>query len=330
MSSLQELIRKTDADIIDINMGCPVRKVLKAESGCLLLTNPDKVYQMVSEVVKNVSKPVSVKIRAGWDHNNINCIETSQAIEKAGASLIAIHGRTKSDLYSGKVNLDYIKMVKDNVKIPVIGNGDIRSIEDAVKMFEYTNVDFIMVGRGSFGNPWVIRDLVDYFDGKIVKPKPTEIEKIEMCEKHFFKLLEIKPEKLAVLEMRSLASWYVKGISNNKDFKQKLINITRKEEILCTLWKSYEPIRSVLTSNNLNALDKDIAILFNELVRHCEDKIYNLDAEKVSNISNEEREKCLDRIYDMFLLGMLHNNYIGFKNEIKELYKGEKQNETKP
>ena len=226
---------QTAADIIDINMGCPVRKVLKAEAGSYLLQDPNKIEEIVRKIVQAVNKPVSVKIRAGWDHQSINCVEIAKRVEKAGASLITIHGRTKSDIYSGKVNLDYIKSVKDSVSIPVIGNGDIRSIEDGIKMFEYTNVDMIMVGRGSLGNPWLIRDLVDYFSGKPVQPAPSALEKIEMCEKHFKYLLEEKVEKLAVLEMRSLAAWYVKGIKNSKEFKQKLISITRKEELFAIL-----------------------------------------------------------------------------------------------
>lgn len=227
--------KQTDADIIDINMGCPVRKVLKANAGSSLLRDPKFVGEIVANVVKNVSKPVSVKIRAGWDHSSINAVEVAKEIEAAGASLIAVHGRTKSDLYTGHANLDYIKLVKDNVNIPVIGNGDIKSIEDAVRMFNYTNVDMVMVGRGSFGNPWLLRDLVDYFNGDALKPKPTDLERIEMCEKHFNYLLDEKHEKIAVLEMRSLASWYLKGINNIKQAKQKLINITRKEEVFSLL-----------------------------------------------------------------------------------------------
>ena len=223
--------KETDADIIDINMGCPVRKVLKANAGSYLIRDKELVYQMVRGVVENVSKPVSVKIRAGWDHSNINAVEIAQEIERAGASLIAIHGRTRSDIYTGKVNLDYIKMVKDSVSIPVIGNGDIRSITDAIRMFTYTGVDMIMVGRGSFGNPWLIRDLVDYFAGNPQKRGPTNLEKIEMCEKHFNYLLEDKHEKIAVLEMRSLAGWYFKGIENVKQYRHKLINMTKKEDI---------------------------------------------------------------------------------------------------
>lgn len=234
--------RATEADIIDINMGCPVRKVLKADAGAHLLKDPKYIKEIVSEIVNNVSKPVSVKIRAGTDYDNINVVEVSKNIESAGASLIAIHGRTKSDLYTGKVNLDYIKAVKDSVRIPVIGNGDIKSIADAINMIEYTNVDLLMVGRGSLGNPWLIRDLVDYFNGEELKPNPSFFEKIDMCKKHFGYLLEEKKEKIAVLEMRQLAGWYLKGIDKIKQYKQKLINITRKEDLYNLLEEVKEDI----------------------------------------------------------------------------------------
>lgn len=225
------LDERCDCDIIDINMGCPVKKVLKSDAGSYLLLDEDKVYNMVKAVVNSTSKPVSVKIRAGWDHSSINCVDVAKAIEKAGAKMIAIHGRTKSDLYGGKVNLDYIKMVKESVSIPVVGNGDIKSIEDAKRMFEYTNVDGIMIGRATFGNPWIIRDLVDYFNGDPVKDAPTKEEKIAMLKYHFEELLKIKCEKLAVLEMRTLAAWYVKGFSNAKEFKNKLVEVKTKEEL---------------------------------------------------------------------------------------------------
>jgi nifR3 family TIM-barrel protein len=239
---------KTDADIIDLNMGCPVRKVLNAESGCMLLQNPEKVYEMVSQVVKHVKKPVSVKIRAGWDHSHINCAENAIAIEKAGASLIAIHGRTKSDLYTGKVNLDYIRMVKEKVSIPVIGNGDIRCIDDAVRMIDETHVDMIMVGRGSFGNPWLIRDLTDYFSGRPLKPAPTFAERIDMCRRHFTELLAIKEERSALLEMRHLASWYMKGMRNTKEFRQKLITAGSGRELFL-LFDEMEMMQKNTVSN---------------------------------------------------------------------------------
>lgn len=224
------LDQKSDADIIDINMGCPVKKVLKSDAGSKLLQTPEKIYDMVKAIVDNVKKPVSVKIRAGWDHQNINATEVAKLIEKAGASLITIHGRTKSDLYRGKVNLDYIKLVKEAVSIPVIGNGDIKSIEDAVYMMEYTGVDGIMVGRGSFGNPWLIKDLSYHFKKKAVENAPTKEEKLAVLKRHFLDLVQLKGEKLAILEMRSLAAWYVKGLDKAKAFKQALIHIQTKDD----------------------------------------------------------------------------------------------------
>jgi len=223
--------QKTKADIIDINMGCPVKKVIKADSGVKMMLDIKKAYDIVSQVVQAVKKPVSIKMRAGWDHQNVNCCEFAKAMEQAGVAMITIHGRTKSDLYGGRVNLDYIKKVKKSVKIPVIGNGDIKSVKDAVRMFEYTNVDGIMVGRGTLGNPWLMRDLVDYFSGKTTDAPPTKKEKIAMIRRHFQELLQIKSEKIAVLEMRTLAAWYVKGFQYAKEFKQKLISIKTKEEL---------------------------------------------------------------------------------------------------
>ncbi|MFA5542893.1 MAG: tRNA dihydrouridine synthase DusB [Bacilli bacterium] len=221
--------KESDCDIIDINMGCPVKKVLKANSGSCLLLDVKKIEDMVRGVVNAVSKPVSVKIRAGWDHSSINVVEVAQAIERAGASVIAVHGRTKSDLYRGHVNLDYIKMAKDAVTIPVIGNGDIKSVKDAVKMLEYTGCDAIMIGRGTFGNPWLIKEIHAHLNNEEFTP-PTKEEKVEMMLRHFNELVELKGEKVAILEMRSQAAWYVKGLENTKEFKQKLVYITTKEE----------------------------------------------------------------------------------------------------
>ena len=241
MKKAAEIVFKEGcADILDINMGCPVKKVLKQEAGSKMLLDVDKIYNMVKALVDISPIPVSCKIRAGWDHQSINCVEVAKAIERAGASLITIHGRTRSDLYGGKVNLDFIKMVKDAVSIPVIGNGDIKSIDDAVKMIEYTNCDAVMIGRGSLGDPWLVRDLVDYFKGNEIKDKPTIDERIAMMKYHFEELKKIKAEYIAILEMRSLAAWYVHGVPKNKPFKLALNKIsTSKEfyELLDTLKK---------------------------------------------------------------------------------------------
>lgn len=226
------LERKAEFDILDINMGCPVRKVLKANAGCALLKDPKKAAEIVSAVASAVSKPVSVKIRAGFDDKHINCVEIARAVEKAGASMITIHGRTQTDLYRGKVNLDYIRAVKEAVRIPVIGNGDIKSVEDAALMAEVTGVDYLMVGRGALGNPWLIRDMVDYFSGLPLKEPPGFKEKIELCLRHFSLLLEEKPEPVAVMEMRSWTAWYLKGLANIRHARKRLMTVKTKDELI--------------------------------------------------------------------------------------------------
>lgn len=223
---------KSTPSLIDINMGCPIKKVLKQDAGSALLENPDKIYEMVRRVVEVSTVPVSVKIRAGVDHSHINCVEVAKKIEEAGASLIAIHGRTKSDLYHGTVNLDYIKMVKDAVRIPVIGNGDIKTIEDAQKMLDYTGCDYVMIGRSTLGNPWFIRNLVNYFDNSSERFFPTTKERLDMVRYHYKELKKIKCEKIAILEMRSMASWYMKSINNIKSYRIKLNNVSTEKEFL--------------------------------------------------------------------------------------------------
>ena len=224
----------SDADIIDINMGCPVNKVAKkALAGASLLQYPDKVYKIVKNVVEAVKKPVTVKIRAGWDSEHINCVEIAKLCEKAGASAITVHGRTRSQMYQGRANLDYIKAVKEAVSIPVIGNGDIVDIESAKHMFEYTGCDAIAIARGALGNPFLFRELDAYFNKGEVIPKATNFEIYETIVKHYNYLLELKGEHLAMLEMRSHISWYIKGMPGSakiKDFcnKQTDFNIVLK------------------------------------------------------------------------------------------------------
>ena len=219
--------------IIDINMGCPVPKVaISAKAGSALLKDPKKVYEIVSEVVKAVEVPVTVKIRSGWDKNSINADEIAQAIEKAGAKAITIHGRTRSQGYSGKVDLEIIKKVKETVNIPVIGNGDIKSPVDAQNMMDYTRCDAIMIGRAALGNPWIIKNTINYLEKGTLPVEPTKEDKIAMIKKHLEYLQEIKPEKTALLEMRTNAAYYLKGVPGSAKIKSEIFKTKTKEEFL--------------------------------------------------------------------------------------------------
>jgi len=217
--------------IIDINMGCPVPKVAqRAESGSALLKDPDKVYEIVKAVTQTINIPVTVKIRSGWDNNSINAVEIAKIIEKAGASAISIHGRTRSQGYSGKADWNIIKEVKKSVNIPVIGNGDVKTPEDAQKMFKETNCDAVMIGRGLLGNPWLIKDTINYLEGGTLPKEKNKEEIIKMIKKHLQYLLETKPEKIAILEMRTNASYYLKKIPKTAELKNKIFKAKTKEE----------------------------------------------------------------------------------------------------
>ena len=234
----KKVYEEMNPDIIDINMGCPVPKVaVRAQAGSALLKSPEKIREIVEAVVEAVPIPVTVKIRSGWDFDNINAVEVARICEEAGASAITVHGRTRSQGYSGHVDYDIIRQVKNAVKIPVIGNGDIVDIESAKKMFD-TGVDAIMIGRGCLGNPWLIRELVDYFEKGFVPEKPNYQERIDMCFHHLDYLLKIKCEKVAVLEMRSHIAWYVKGLPDSIEVKNACFKATKSEELKSIL-KNY-------------------------------------------------------------------------------------------
>lgn len=228
-----KLIEKTmHPDIIDINMGCPVPKVaLKNQAGSALLKNPDKVYEIVKAIKDAVSVPVTVKIRSGWDEKNINAVEIAKICEKAGASAIAIHGRTRSQGYSGKANWDIIKAVKKAVNIPVIGNGDVTSCYKAKEMLEQTGCDAVMIGRGCLGNPWLIKECVEYLNSGKEPDQISNEEKISMMKRHYKLLSEDKNEKLALLEIRTHIIWYLKGMPNSKEMKTKICACKTSEEI---------------------------------------------------------------------------------------------------
>ena len=212
---------------------------MKADAGSKLLLYPDKIYEIVKGIVDNVSKPVTVKIRSGFDSKHINAVEVAKLIEKAGASAIAIHGRTRSQMYEGKADWKIIADVKAAVKIPVIGNGDVRSVEDAKRMLEETGVDAVMIGRAALGNPWLIKQVVQSLETGVIIEEPTYQEKIAQCLSHAKKLMEIEPEKVAMFQMRGHAPWYIKGLMSSARVKNELSKINTFEE-LETILKDYQ------------------------------------------------------------------------------------------
>lgn len=225
------IYENTDADIIDINMGCPVNKVAKrAGAGSSLLRDPNKVYEITKAVVEATPLPVTVKIRIGWDENNINAVENAKMIEKAGACAIAVHGRTRTQMYSGHANLDVIKDVVEAVNIPVVGNGDIVDGPSALHMLEYTGCKAIMIGRGALGNPWIFKEINAYFAGEEFK-RPSKEEIYNMIVDQYERLLKLKGERLALLEMRSHVGWYLKGMQGSAQIKNKANQALSFEEV---------------------------------------------------------------------------------------------------
>lgn len=219
-------------DIIDINMGCPVPKVaVRAQAGSALLKNPEKIYEIVKAVVEAVPIPVTVKIRSGWDHKNINAVEIAKIVEKAGASAICVHPRTRSQGYSGNADWSIIKAVKENVSIPVIGNGDVKTPEDAKRMIEETGCDAVMIGRGVLGNPWIIKNTIDYLDGKEICSISNK-EKIDMCLHHLDYLNSLKDEHLACLEIRNHIGWYLKGMKDGNIVKNNIYQTSNIRDII--------------------------------------------------------------------------------------------------
>ena len=220
------------ADIIDINMGCPAPKVVKNGDGSKLLLDLEKAKSIIETVVKASKVPVTVKIRKGWDNDHIVATEIAKIAEEAGVFLITVHGRTRSEYYSGKADLEIIKKVKEAVNIPVIGNGDVVDEETAYEMFEKTGVDGIMIGRGSFGNPWIFKNIKYYLETGNKLPKPTNEEKLDVIKRHIELAVKEKNEEIAVKELRKHISWYTKNLKNSSEFRYNVNKIENKEELI--------------------------------------------------------------------------------------------------
>ena len=224
----------TTCDIIDINMGCPVNKVLKAHAGSWLMQDPDLAYRVMKAVADHTDKPVTVKIRAGFDAKHINCVEIAQAAEKAGLKAIAVHGRTRAQMYSGSSSNEYIRMVKEAVSIPVIGNGDIRTVADAKRMIEETGCDAIMIGRGLIGRPFFLQELNAAFNGTEWQ-EPSFPERLDLALQYARELCAYESEGTGIRMMRGIASWYIAGMPRAASFRNRfsmMKSLKEMEEIV--------------------------------------------------------------------------------------------------
>ena len=222
----------TNADIIDINMGCPVPKITKCDAGARWLLQPDKIEEMIATVVAAVSKPVTVKMRIGWDSEHIYAIENAKAVERGGGSAVSVHGRTREQLYTGKADWDIIRDVKQALSIPVIGNGDVVTPEDAKRMLDHTGVDGVMIGRGALGNPWMLYRTVQYLANGELPPEPTAEEKIRIAILHMDRLIALKGEHVAVKEMRKHMAWYLKGMTGAARVKDAIMETLKRDEMV--------------------------------------------------------------------------------------------------
>ena len=235
MGRAAEILNSHSNEILDINMGCPAPKVIKNGDGSALMKNPKLAEQVMKAVVEHSTKPVTLKIRKGWDDNSVNAVEIAKIAEQAGISALAIHGRTREQYYSGKADWDIIKEIKDSISIPVIGNGDVFEIEDAINMLEKTNCDAIMIGRGAQGNPWIFNRINHYMQTGEILAKPTAEEKISTAIEHMKLAVAEHGEYVAVREMRKHIGWYIKGLKNSARYRDEINKLTDCESVIMKL-----------------------------------------------------------------------------------------------
>lgn len=233
------LLSESKPDIIDINMGCPATKIVKENSGSALMKNPKLCGEIVKAAVSESKVPVTVKIRSGWNKNSINAVEVAKICEYNGASAVTVHGRTKEQGYSGLSDLEIIKSVKDSVKIPVIGNGDVIDGNSAKRMKEYTGCDMIAVGRGAMGNPWIFSEINSAFDNETLFIRPTLSERSEIMKLHIEKLCGYKGESVGLKEARKHIACYIKGIDGAANFRKLAFETKTKEELISLCYKLY-------------------------------------------------------------------------------------------